>query len=706
MEQIQLPAESVLDAALKQRIQDAYRTWLAARSFQSRRGQREMIAAIARVLSGEAGGPRIAVIEAGTGTGKTAAYCIAAIPVALALNKRLLVATATVALQEQIVARDLPDLMERTGLRFTFALAKGRQRYVCLKRLDDRIRAHGDETRPLFESVSDEALPAYQRMLALFASGRWNGELDSWDEPLLEQDWRSVTTDHRGCTNNRCGFFKQCPFFKARGALEKADLIVTNLDQVLADLSLGGGAVLPAPEDSIYVLDEAHHLAPKTQQHFTLRMRMRGTMQWLDQVNATTGTLVQRTGRPPELEGRVQELALLSAAALVPLGQLAMETEQLDYEARDESSGLHRFRLGRVPPSVAESAAAASVALLPVVGRLEEIHLLLQAVIDGECSWEHGHEAEDWLPLVGQQLSRGLAIRALLEDYARAADAAECTPMMARWVNRLAFDSGSDAELVSAPLEAGGLLQQVLWSRCFGAVCTSATLTALTKFDRFVESAGIPAGACFARIASPFRYHEIATFNVPSMRSDPRDAATHTDEIVALLPELLRLERSALVLFSSWRQLNQVVGRLPTEFGPLLQVQGTGSKQVLLENHRGRIDAGDASYIIGVASFAEGVDLPDDYCRHVIIAKLPFAVPDDPLDSALAEWVEAQGRNPFFEISLPDASLRLVQACGRLIRHERDHGRITLLDRRILTQRYGRSLLAALPPFRRQLAGA
>ena len=148
---------------------------------------------------------------------------------------------------------------------------------------------------------------------------------------------------------------------------------------------------------------------------------------------------------------------------------------------------------------------------------------------------------------------------------------------------------------------------------------------------------------------------------------------------------------------------NEVVRRLPQALVDQLKVQGNGSKQALLAAHREAIDAGRSSYVFGVASFAEGVDLPDDYCRHVIIAKLPFSVPDDPLDEAMAEWLEAQGRNPFFEISLPDAAMRLVQACGRLIRHEGDHGRITLLDRRILTQRYGARLLDALPPFRRVL---
>jgi ATP-dependent DNA helicase DinG len=136
----------------------------------------------------------------------------------------------------------------------------------------------------------------------------------------------------------------------------------------------------------------------------------------------------------------------------------------------------------------------------------------------------------------------------------------------------------------------------------------------------------------------------------------------------------------------------------------LILMQGDYSKQEILRRHRECIDSGRGSVIFGLASFAEGVDLPGAYCRHVVIAKIPFAVPDNPLEAALAEWVEAQGRNAFMEISVPDAALRLVQASGRLLRTEQDTGRVTLMDRRIVTRRYGRAILDSLPPFRRELA--
>ena len=262
---------SVLTEELKKEIQTAYRVWLAARGFRARRGQREMIAAIARTLTEEP--PRLAAIEAGTGTGKTAAYCLAAIPVAKALGKTVIISSATVALQEQVVMRDLPDLQQHANLAFDFALAKGRGRYLCLKRLDERLRYQDQQEIPMFEADSADHTATYQEMLRTFADGRWDGELDSWSvgaegaaAGAFDSAWRAVTTDHRGCTNNRCSFFRQCPFFKARNQLDGVEVIVANHDLMLADLNLGGGVVLPEPEDAIFIVDEAHHLPDKTQQ--------------------------------------------------------------------------------------------------------------------------------------------------------------------------------------------------------------------------------------------------------------------------------------------------------------------------------------------------------------------------------------------------------------------------------------------------------
>jgi ATP-dependent DNA helicase DinG len=257
-------------------------------------------------------------------------------------------------------------------------------------------------------------------------------------------------------------------------------------------------------------------------------------------------------------------------------------------------------------------------------------------------------------------------------------------------------------ELRCSPVLAADILQDCLWSRAAGVIVTSATITALNSFDRFKLHSGAPPEANYKVVSSPFNYSN-ATFAVPAMDCDPSDAQAHTQALIEQLPIILDQMEGSLVLFSSRRQMQDVYHGVKGEFSGRILLQGDYSKQEVLRRHKEAIDGGEGSVIFGLASFAEGVDLPGDYCRHVVIAKIPFAVPDSPLEAALAEWVEAQGRNAFMEISVPDAALRLVQASGRLLRTEQDSGRITLMDRRILTKRYGRAILESLPPFRLQL---
>ena len=685
---------TALTDAVKDEIQIAYRTWLAARDFKPRRGQRQMIAQIARSLSADV--DRIAVVEAGTGTGKTAAYCLAAIPLAQSLNKTIVLSTATVALQEQVILQDLPDIQQRAGLKFSLTLAKGRGRYLCLKRLDDHLKYTDQQEIPIFDATDEDHTVLYQEMLNRFSQGQWDGEVDSWAEGMSDSAWSGVTTDHRGCSNNRCSFFKQCPFFRARSHLEGSDVIVANHDLVLADLALGGGAVLPEPEDCIYILDEAHHIADKTQNHFSTNARVNGTIQWLDNVNKVLSSLAQRFGRPANLTSLATSAAAEADALTRYLHALSEGLNTLPFETKEEDREVYRFPQGDIPATLMDL----SMALLPSMGKLcdvvEQARELLQEAVAGNTDWQNAYEAEDWLVPVGQLQSRALATRALFEDYSLGASRPR---RYARWLNRNFYD----VEMVSAPIEPGNILQEVLWQRCYGAVCTSATLTALGRFDRFIERVGLQPDVSAAVIASPFNYPEVATFHVPAMQSDPRDFDAHTEEVIALIPDLLNRHVSALVLFTSWRQLNAVISGLPKTLAEGLLVQGEGSKQALLQEHRQRIDEGKSSYLFGVASFSEGLDLPGEYCRHVVIVKLPFSVPDDPVDQAIAEWAEAQGRNAFYEISVPDASLRLVQACGRLIRSEKDYGTISMLDKRIVTQRYGRALIESLPPFRLDL---
>ena len=215
--------------------------------------------------------------------------------------------------------------------------------------------------------------------------------------------------------------------------------------------------------------------------------------------------------------------------------------------------------------------------------------------------------------------------------------------------------------------------------------------------------AGTPNDATYTVVPSPFNY-EAGELIVPAMSSEPNNADAHTEELIELIPEILAEDKGGLVLFSSRRQMENVFEGLPLKWQRIVLCQNDYSKQELLRRHKEQIDKGEQSVLFGLASFAEGVDLPGDYCSHVVIAKIPFSVPDQPVESALSEWIEMRGGNPFMDISVPDASLRLVQASGRLLRTESDRGKVTLLDRRIVSKRYGRALLDSLPPFRRSLS--
>lgn len=704
----------MLADALKDRIRAAYSATVAARDLSSRPGQRRMIAAVANALaripapqgredsdaaSGEK--PAICVVEAGTGTGKTLAYALAAIPLAQDRGKRLVVATATVALQEQFVYRDLPAIAAGSGLSFTVALAKGRRRYVCLNKLDRQLAQRADGTIPLYpdEAPAAGALPLYERMVDALGRGSWDGDRDAWPGALDDATWLPVTTDHQQCTGRRCPHIAQCSFYRARDSLQSADIVVANHDLVLADLVLGGGAILPPPEETIYVFDEGHHLPDKALTHFSSFCRLQTTRQWL---RDSARALAPAAAELDDVPGIAEPLAALPerleglAAALETAEDVVAGLFAAADAAEARAPERLRFAHGLVPGELAPVAGTLAAAFASVEALLARLEAGLgEAIEDGG-----GEAVEGWHLAVAGMHGRTRNTRALWVDFA--ADAAAEAPPRARWINR-SGDPAPAFDLFCSPILAAEPLRDCLWSRAAGVVVTSATLTALGRFDRFCQRSGVPPEAAFEVVASPFDYGR-ATLRVPAMEADGGAAAAHTAELIARLPDWLDPSEAALVLFASRRQLLEVAEGVAGALGERLLVQDALAKQEILRRHREAVDAGVGSVIFGLASFAEGVDLPGAYCRHVIIAKLPFAVPDSPLEAALAEWIEARGGNPFLELSVPDAALRLVQASGRLLRSETDSGRITLCDRRVVTRRYGRAILDSLPPFRRELA--
>ncbi|HCA23534.1 MAG TPA: ATP-dependent DNA helicase DinG [Pseudomonas sp.] len=710
----------MLNDELKGQIQTAYRTFLENKSLKPRYGQRVMIAEVAKVFGNVVlddeghrdGDPAVAVIEAGTGTGKTVAYCLAAIPIARHLGKPLVISTATVALQEQIVLKDLPDILRNSGLKFGFSLAKGRGRYVCLAKLDNLLRENqsmADQQQMFAEDgfridVDEAGLKLYTRMVEALGGNKWDGERDSWPEALEDQDWSRLTTDHIQCSNRRCGHFQQCVFYKAREGVQKVDVIVTNHDLVLADLALGGGAILPDPRDSLYVFDEAHHLPDKAIGHFAHNTRLHATADWLDQIDKNLSKLLAQHPLPGDL-GRVLEQTPVTARDLKPHQQFMQQAlgDVADFASAEDLGGnirpQYRFEHGEVPQELCDMGMELKAGFGRLSDQLQRIVDMLKEAMDGETTIGVSEaQAEEWYPLFGALQARAEANWTLWTQFCL--QDPEGKPPTARW---LTLTDNGDIEVHVSPILAADTLRQYLWNPAFAALATSATLTALGKFDRFSHRAGLPRSAVCALAPSPFKHAEAGLLRVPNYGADPRDSAGHTAAIIEHLPEILADELGSLVLFSSRKQMLEVFAGVPAEFRQRVLVQGDLSKQELIRQHRKQVDDGKPSVIFGLASFAEGVDLPGKYCEHVVIAKIPFAVPDDPVEAALAEWIEKNGGNPFMEIAVPDASLRLIQACGRLLRTESDRGTVTVLDRRLVTQRYGKAILNALPPFRREI---
>ncbi|QFU77938.1 ATP-dependent DNA helicase DinG [Halioglobus maricola] len=702
---------------LKDDIRAAYTALMESKELTPRWGQRQMIAEIANALSripgpGQAPSnePAVCVIEAGTGTGKTIAYAVSAIPMAQALGKRLVVATATIALQEQFINKDLPDIRHHSGLAFTFALAKGRRRYVCLSKLDRQLMEGQGESGMLAlypdemnTPASAEAVPVYNAMIDAMGRGQWDGDRDNWPDTIADEVWWGVTTDHAQCTGRRCPNISQCSFFKARDQLQNADIIVTNHDLALSDLALGGGAILPDPDDCIYVFDEGHHLPDKTLSHFASFCRLHTTVSWLQDCKKAFGQAAPILAPLDNLERLLANLPadvdelVMSLQAVEQ--QVAVLFEDIDPEGSRDDPQV-RFDHGVVPEELrvlSLSLAERFDKFAGVLGRMEKV---LEDALEDDFSGLDRSDLETWHINLGGMLGRAEGALALWRAYAEGGEPSE--PPVARWITMVTSGGQYAFDLRCSPVLASDILTDNLWSRAAGVIITSATITALNSFERFILHSGAPRDSRFKQVISPFDYGN-AVFAVPAMDCDPGDAQAHTDAIIEQLPRLLDINEGSLVLFSSRRQMQDVYAGVTGVLGDRILMQGDYSKQEILRRHRDEIDSGFGSVIFGLASFAEGVDLPGDYCRHVVIAKIPFAVPDSPLEAALAEWMEAQGKNPFMEISVPDAALRLVQASGRLLRTETDSGRVTLLDRRIKTRRYGQAILESLPPFRREL---
>ncbi|GLQ86580.1 ATP-dependent DNA helicase DinG [Dyella flagellata] len=694
----------MLTDAIKDSIRDTYaRVKDGLPGFRARSAQTRMIAEVAKALA-QSGGA--AVIEAPTGTGKSMAYLIAGVEAAQAQKKKLLIATATVALQEQLVERDIPLYLKLNGREMKVALAKGRGRYLCPR--DLRMAAGGLGENPQLGLGLDADLAIWskppaerdkqvlRKLIDAFDHHQWNGDMDASPETPSDMLRAMITTSAGGCTGRRCAQFMACPFFAARRAVADADIIVANQDLVLADLTLSsgdeswGGVFLPKPDDTLYVFDEAHHMPGKTIDRGAAEVPLTTAIRQLSRLGRQVHAAYSLTDK--EVIGK---LAL--DAGDEKLQQLSDALEALEKEIRQswlpdpgETEPMYRGSLGQLPDNWVHHATELYVATAEIQRWLTTVRRAVTEMSEG------GPTQEALSRELGMALER--IDRQVRTWRAWSSDDPEHAPPLARWVTL-----ANDQQLVchASAVSAGALLRNILWDNASAVVMTSATLSVGGNFRGFADAVGLPDEAVTVSLPSPFDLGAQARLEIPAVSALPDAREQHSQEITDWLAENLDWEAGNLVLFTSRAKLERVLQRLPIDKVRRVRAQGSLGKTQLIAEHVAAIEAGKGSTLFGLASFGEGLDLPGKLCETVVITQLPFAVPTDPVGATYAEWLESRGRNPFMEVAVPEATRLLIQYCGRLIRSETDRGRIVLLDRRVITRQYGSQMLKALPPFQR-----
>lgn len=630
----------------------------AAEAFRPRPGQTEMAVAVARTIA--QGGAL--VVEAGTGVGKTFSYLVPA----LLSGERVLLSTATKTLQDQLFGRDLPRLAEALGLPVRMALLKGRASYLCTHRLELARR--------------DASLPDRSALRTLAKIEEWAqatrtgdlAEMPGLDErsPVLPL----VTSTRENCLGSQCPKFRGCHVHNARREALAADVVVINHHLFFADLAVReSGMAELLPSVRVVIFDEAHQLNETGVQFLG---RQVGTAQVLDFARDMLGAGLQL------------------ARGLVDWQQLAGATERAARELRlviGRTPAGSRLRwTGVAPDGVHEGSWCDAV---------QALETALAQAADGLATVSE--IAPDFVRLH----ERAMLLVQRLEGFTR-----EAEPGAVRWL-----DAGTHLRLVESPLDIAQAVQDRLLksgeaeadpeARPRAWVFTSATLGDDARLSWFTEPCGLQEAEVL-RVASPFDYPSQASVYVPRQLPRPNDPA-HSGAVAALAQRAaLRLGGRTMVLTTTLRALRAIGEQLQAQFqatGELeVLVQGQWPKRRLIERFReGASDGRPGCILVASASFWEGVDVPGEALQMVVIDKLPFPPPGDPLVEARGQRLESQGRSPFNDYFVPEAAVALKQGAGRLIRRESDQGLLVVCDTRLVQMGYGRRLLAALPPMRR-----
>ena len=595
---------------------------------------REVQMAMAEAVAAAIDERHTLIAEAGTGTGKTFAYLVPA----LLSGKRVIVSTGTKALQDQLFHRDLPRVRSVLGARLSAALLKGRANYLCLHRLE-QARTEG-------QFASRQQVSDLQRIHAWSTSTRHGDRAElaelAEDSPL----WPRVTSTTDNCLGSECAFFNDCFVVKARRAAQEADVVVVNHHLLFADLAIkqeGFGEILPGAH--AFILDEAHQVPELAGQFFSVSLSAR------------------------QLAELVRDTIAECGAVTGVLGILQPLTEAITTAVRKLRLAMDGFP-GRAALKRIERDAE-------VEAGIEALRLALEALVNGLAPH---NERSRGLDSVHERAQSALArLNQLMDGSARDS---------VHWYEL----SAQGFSLHSTPLDLAQPLRELREQSHAAWIFTSATLSIAGDFTHFARQLGLddPHTVC---LQSPFDYQRQALAYLPAGLPEP-NTDTYTERVVeAVIPVLAASQGRAFLLFTSHRALRRAADLLADRVPWPLFVQGSAPRHQLLEEFR----ASGNGVLLGAASFWEGVDVAGDALSVVVIDKLPFAAPDDPVLAARLETLREAGLKPFFDWQIPNAVIALKQGAGRLIRDIHDRGVLVLCDPRLTGKGYGRIFLASLP---------
>ena len=636
--------------------------------YKKRPAQREMIANIYKTFNKDKN--RSIIIEAPTGVGKTLAYLISAIPIAILKEKTLVVSTATHILQQQILEKDLPIVQKNSSLEIKSALVKGMGSFLCIRNLFYLIKKIPLPGYLLDKNISQNDI--LQDLYDDYANKKWDGDFSNYQYEINEYIKKEIACNTKNCTSSKCEFYNDCPFFISRKRIKDNNVLIVNHHLLFSNLYYKNSFLLDI-NNCIFIFDEGHKIIDTTRNTLNIACSTEDMTASLKMTKQLINTLSKKINKP--FDNKI--LDSFSAN----IDRCYIFCQMLNYN----DDAIHHFKNSIIDDNSKNLFNDISNEINNIEKTINKIHSNLK-----EQKIEISKDINESLTITLDFLNN---IKKTVSFYHKTYDKNIMPDCI--WIHK----SNNKFILNGVELDISSFLYHNIWSKSYGNIITSATLTALGNFDYFKKNTGL--NDCDnLMLESSFPFTD-TPLNIPKMKYLP-NVFSWNNEINDSLYQHIKENDATLVLFTSKQQMEKTLFAIEYKINCQILTQTKLNKNAIISEHKKNIDAGKGSIIFGLDSFSEGVDLKGKYLTHLIITKLSFKVPILPVEKSLSDYYISQNLNPFFKISLPYASIKLLQACGRLLRDEKDYGKITVFDRRLIDKPYGRLLLSSLPPYKIQ----